>query len=117
MQTAIRAFRALHGHEQPGRDAAGRSEVSLHEDVYLGKAVQTMRGDVVDESLLAHLLPLGWEHINLMGDYLWRSANRTMPTASMASVFARRRSSPAKRWVRIDHRDISALDSLTKTAD
>jgi hypothetical protein len=23
---------------------------------------------------VAHLSPLGWEHINLTGDYLWRSS-------------------------------------------
>jgi hypothetical protein len=26
--------------------------------------------DVPDE-LLAHLSPLGWEHVNLTGDYVW----------------------------------------------
>jgi Tn3 transposase DDE domain len=25
-----------------------------------------------DERLLQHLSPLGWEHINLTGDYVWR---------------------------------------------
>jgi len=28
---------------------------------------------MVDESLLEQLSPLGWEHINLTGDYVWRS--------------------------------------------
>jgi len=27
----------------------------------------------VDDCLLQYLSPLGWEHINLTGDYLWRS--------------------------------------------
>jgi hypothetical protein len=26
---------------------------------------------VVSEALLAHLAPLGWQHINFTGDYLW----------------------------------------------
>jgi hypothetical protein len=26
----------------------------------------------VDDALLQYLSPLGWEHINLTGDYLWR---------------------------------------------
>jgi hypothetical protein len=26
-----------------------------------------------DDALLRHLSPLGWEHINLTGDYTWRS--------------------------------------------
>jgi hypothetical protein len=27
---------------------------------------------MVDATLLQHLSPLGWEHINLTGDYTWR---------------------------------------------
>ena len=29
---------------------------------------------VLDDTLLQYLSPLGWEHINLTGDYLWRSS-------------------------------------------
>jgi hypothetical protein len=29
-------------------------------------------GHTVNESLLQYLSPLGWEHINLIGDYPWR---------------------------------------------
>ena len=28
----------------------------------------------MDDALLQYLSPLGWEHINLTGDYLWRSS-------------------------------------------
>jgi hypothetical protein len=28
----------------------------------------------VDDALLQYLSPLGWEHINLTGDYLWKSS-------------------------------------------
>jgi hypothetical protein len=31
-------------------------------------------GKAVDDTLLQYLSPLGWEHINLTGDYLWRSS-------------------------------------------
>ncbi|EHI50197.1 ISSod9, transposase [Aeromonas salmonicida subsp. salmonicida 01-B526] len=31
------------------------------------------KGHAVDDTLLQYLSPLGWEHINLIGDYLWRS--------------------------------------------
>jgi hypothetical protein len=31
-------------------------------------------GVTIDEALLAHLAPLGWEHIGLTGDYLWRQS-------------------------------------------
>jgi hypothetical protein len=29
-------------------------------------------GQPLDENLLKHLSPLGWEHINLTGDYVWK---------------------------------------------
>jgi hypothetical protein len=29
------------------------------------------RREVVPDALLAHITPLGWQHINLTGDYLW----------------------------------------------
>lgn len=37
-------------------------------------AVQALcdTGKNIDERLLPHLSPLGWEHINLIGDYIWR---------------------------------------------
>ncbi|OCX74451.1 hypothetical protein A6M27_09845 [Acidithiobacillus thiooxidans] len=41
---------------------------------YLERAVSALQehGQVVDETLRQYLSPLGWEHINLTGDYLWR---------------------------------------------
>ena len=39
---------------------------------YLERAVATLRQtEDVPEHLLAHLSPLGWEHVNLTGDYIW----------------------------------------------
>ncbi len=39
---------------------------------YLERAVATLRQtETVPDDLLAHLSPLGWEHINLTGDYIW----------------------------------------------
>ena len=29
------------------------------------------KSEDVPDSLLAHLSPLGWEHVNLTGDYIW----------------------------------------------
>ena len=42
--------------------------------VYMEKAVEELRrtGQLADENLLKHLSPLGWEHINLTGDYVWQ---------------------------------------------
>jgi TnpA family transposase len=40
--------------------------------VYLDRAVQQLRAqDVIPDELLAHVAPLGWEHIALTGDYVW----------------------------------------------
>lgn len=39
---------------------------------YLERAVATLRRtEDVPDHLLAHLSPLGWEHVNLTGDYVW----------------------------------------------
>ena len=39
-----------------------------------GGAAAANAEDVPDH-LLAHLTQLGWEHINLTGDYVWSTAN------------------------------------------
>jgi TnpA family transposase len=41
--------------------------------VYLDRAVRQLRaqGGLVPDELLAHVAPLGWEHIALTGDYVW----------------------------------------------
>jgi hypothetical protein len=46
--------------------------IVLWNTVYLGRAIHGLceQGQSVDENLLAHLSPLGWEHINLTGDYV-----------------------------------------------
>ena len=44
---------------------------------YLERAVAALRErEDVPDRLLAHLSPLGWEHINLTGDYVWAAAGR-----------------------------------------
>ena len=45
--------------------------------VYLDRAVQHLRaqGVHVPDDLLAHVAPLGWEHIALTGDYVWTNAD------------------------------------------
>ncbi len=62
---------------------------------YLERAVATLRQtEDVPDHLLAHLSPLGWEHVNLTGDYVWTAQQhasenndglkplRTRPTSS-----------------------------------
>ncbi len=48
--------------------------ILLWNTVYLERAVRALRnsGKEVDDRLLQHLSPLGWEHINLTGDYIWQ---------------------------------------------
>lgn len=52
--------------------------IVLWNTVYLERAVQSlkMQGQSVDDNLLTHLSPLGWEHINLTGDYAWRQSKQ-----------------------------------------
>jgi TnpA family transposase len=47
--------------------------IVLWNTVYLAKAVEHLQQQGVDipEEYLQHLSPLGWEHINLTGDYVW----------------------------------------------
>ncbi len=49
--------------------------IVLWNTVYLERAIQALRehGIVVADELLQYLSPLGWEHINLTGDYVWHS--------------------------------------------
>jgi len=48
--------------------------IILWNTVYLEQVVKTLRdsGKDIDEQLLPHLSPLGWEHIILTGDYIWQ---------------------------------------------
>ena len=48
--------------------------IVLWNTVYLERATKALDGH--DAALLQYLSPLGWEHINLTGDYLWRSSAR-----------------------------------------
>ncbi|MGY0834659.1 Tn3 family transposase [Azospirillum argentinense] len=47
--------------------------IVLWNTVYLGRAVDALRaaGEDIPADLLAHVAPLGWEHIALTGDYVW----------------------------------------------
>lgn len=43
---------------------------------YLERAVATLQQtENLPDHLLAHLSPLGWEHVNLTGDYIWVTEN------------------------------------------
>jgi TnpA family transposase len=48
---------------------------------YLERAVATLRlTEEVPDKLLAYLSPLGWEHVNLTGDYVWVTDQSAAPT-------------------------------------
>src|SRR5271163_2781243 len=48
------------------------SAIILWNTRYLERAADVLRKfEDVPDSLLAHLSPLGWEHVNLTGDYVW----------------------------------------------
>lgn len=63
--------------------------IVLWNTVYLEKTVEQLRksGQIVDESLLQYLSPLGWEHINLTGDYVWRP-NKQLQNGEFRSLRA-----------------------------
>ncbi len=52
--------------------------VTLWNTVCLNRAVRHLRGSgvKVPDKLLAHVTPLGWEHIGLTGDYLWSEMDK-----------------------------------------
>src|SRR5829696_5033924 len=63
---------ALQQHRASGL-ALVTAAIALWNTVYLGRALDALRrrGEVVSDALLAHIAPLGWQHVNLTGDYLW----------------------------------------------
>ena len=52
--------------------------IVLWNTVYLERATNALRehGTQVNDELLQYLSPLGWEHINLTGDYVWRDSTK-----------------------------------------
>jgi hypothetical protein len=51
--------------------------ITLWNTVYLERAAELLaRSSVFDPALLGHISPLGWEHVNLTGDYTWHSNKR-----------------------------------------
>jgi TnpA family transposase len=55
--------------------------IALWNAVYLGRALDALRrrGEAVPDTLLAHVTPLGWQHVNLTGDYLWSAGGSLAP--------------------------------------
>lgn len=55
--------------------------VVLWNTVYLGRAIDALRarGERIDPGDLATLSPLGWEHVNITGDYVWEDQIKLDP--------------------------------------
>lgn len=49
--------------------------ISLWNTVYMERAVDALKrkGVKINEQLLSHFYPPGWEHINPTRDYIWKS--------------------------------------------
>ena len=56
--------------------------------IYLARAVQHLRAPnaSVPDDLLAHVAPLGWEHIALTGDYVWADLPATVDFRPLRDV-------------------------------
>jgi hypothetical protein len=57
----------------PGRSQKPGAAIILWNTVYLAAAVEQLKRDgvIINDDHLQHLSPLGWEHINLTGDFQW----------------------------------------------
>ncbi|SEO06915.1 Tn3 transposase DDE domain-containing protein [Cryobacterium luteum] len=55
--------------------------ITLWNTVYLEHTITTTKHPA-DDPLLDHLSPLGWEHINLTGDYTWNTPANPKPENS-----------------------------------
>ena len=55
--------------------------IALWSTVYLGRALDALRrrGEAVPDALLAHVAPLGWQHVNPTCDYLWGASSILSP--------------------------------------
>ena len=70
--------------------------IVLWNTVYIERAVKALRerGQAISDDLLAHLSPLGWEHINLTGDYVWKPDSRDEETPPASTSPTHQRTSP-----------------------
>jgi TnpA family transposase len=51
--------------------------ITLWNTVYLERAIAALRQhEDIEEGLLPHVAPIGWNHINLTGDYVWHANKR-----------------------------------------
>ena len=72
--------------------------IALWNTVYLGRALDDLRrgGEIIPDPLLAHLAPVGWQHINLIGDYLWVADTQLAPDGFRLGTAGRARASAGR---------------------
>jgi hypothetical protein len=75
----------------PGRRPCRRAQnrfIVHWNTVYLDRAVGHLRAQEADipDDLLAHVAPLGWEHIGLTGDYVWTDSSPAAPFRPLREV-------------------------------
>ena len=65
------------------------SAIVLWNTVYMERAVKSIvdRGDKFDSDWCRYLSPLGWEHIGLTGDYIWKRGNKKNALNSASCIF------------------------------
>ncbi len=74
--------RGLDGLVQRSEDAGQNWLTWLRQMPQAAKLSAMLRQtETVPDDLLAHLSPLGWEHVNLNGDYIW-AAQQTSEKAN-----------------------------------
>ncbi|ALB10477.1 hypothetical protein AQ949_02890 [Burkholderia pseudomallei] len=51
--------------------------ITLWNTVYLERSIAALRQQrEIDDSLISRIAPVGWNHINLTGDYVWHANKR-----------------------------------------
>ena len=63
-----------------------REGVRAATDLRIPNTTPTPQGATIPDDLLAHIAPLGWEHIGLTGDYVWSASDRDAPLRPLRDV-------------------------------
>ncbi len=87
--------------------------IILWNTVYLGRAVDELRspGEAIPDELLAHIAPLGWEHIAFNGGYIWP---RPSPS-KIASAPCETRAQPSSTPLKMRFMEDSAMTAIGLT--
>jgi hypothetical protein len=65
------------GNRKKRKDNLIVAAITLWNTIYLERAASLLaKYQPLNPSLLQHVSPLGWEHVNLTGDYTWQSNKR-----------------------------------------